>query len=97
LKKIAAKHEKRTIRETILIGDAIKNALESYAQLNNEFPEDLNELVPNFLPELKQPQWGMKKWRYNRQSNNYELSVGHNKNNYPVLFTASGSGWHLDN
>ena len=61
----------KPIEQTKKIGNEIKGALEEYAQKHSKYPKNLNELVPEFLPEINNPRWGMKKWSYSIQSEDY--------------------------
>ena len=91
------KSEENRLKETKKAGNIIKDALEDYARKYNKYPEDLNKLVPEFLFSIENPEWGVRKWHYQVQADNYELSVSKNKNRYPILFTSSDTNWYLDN
>ena len=94
---ILAKTGARQIAETKQRGNQILEALAQYKTEKGCYPEILNELIPRYLSEIKQPVWGNKKWDYKifENSESYELSVGKDENNYPVLFN-SGQDWYFD-
>jgi hypothetical protein len=56
-------HE-REIAESKTIGDLIFGALEGYRAKVGKYPNQLSELVPEFLSEIKPPTAGTKKWIY---------------------------------
>ena len=46
------------------IGEEICVALDTYHGQFHRYPADLNDLVPQFLPVLRNPTAGSKKWKY---------------------------------
>ena len=58
-------------------GDEIVAALEQYRAENKVYPERLDDLVPKYVPELRTPDYGEKKWDYvyYRDRNDFGLFV----------------------
>ena len=53
---------------TIAVGDRVVAALEAYRVANGEYPDALNQLVPEFLREVPRSRmgWGIRPFRYGR-------------------------------
>jgi type II secretory pathway pseudopilin PulG len=47
-------------------GAAIVAGLEAYRAQHGTYPEQLDELVPQYVPRIEAPTWGLERWRYRR-------------------------------
>lgn len=50
--------------EDLRVGDQIIAALEKYHADHDHYPEELSELVPNYLSAIIPPKFGEKQWTY---------------------------------
>lgn len=50
-------------------GDRIVAAIRTYREQNGRYPGQLNDLVPDFLPEIEQPTVGDCRWNYRADRN----------------------------
>lgn len=51
-----------------LAGDQIVTALEKYKAEQGHYPNQLSELMPSYISQIKSPQYGEKRWDYNHQT-----------------------------
>lgn len=95
---VQGRFEPKRLAETKSRGNQIVSALENYKGKNDSYPKVLEELVPDYLDEIKQPVWGKKMWEYQqaREGQSFNLMVGEGKHNYPSL-SHTRKGWYLDN
>lgn len=61
-----AHRDEGALEESKARGAAIVQALEAYHTDTGVYPEDLDRLVPRYLPEVEPPTWGLERWRYRR-------------------------------
>lgn len=47
-------------------GADIVAGLESYRARHGTYPEQLQDLVPEYVPRIEEPTWGLERWRYRR-------------------------------
>jgi type II secretory pathway pseudopilin PulG len=91
-------------------GTAIVAALDAYSARHGTYPERLADLVPEHLPEIEDPAWGLGRWRYRRftpeevaagagtEAVFFQLSVAANESGYPVLYyDYTARRWVLNN
>ncbi|MEX1184483.1 MAG: hypothetical protein WEF86_14825 [Gemmatimonadota bacterium] len=92
-------------------GTEIVRALADYAAERGTYPVSLDELVPQHLPAVPQPTWGLRRWSYRRytpadvsaraaprDSVYFSLAVAANESGYPVLFyDLTIAQWVLNN
>ena len=57
------------------IGEGIIAALQKYKKDNNVFPNDLEQLVPDYLQEIRPPIWGDCEWIYFPEDNGQEFFI----------------------
>ena len=89
----------------------IIEAIEKYKKDNGKYPENLSDLVPKYIPSIKNPNLGVKKWKYvrffgdkryapNLRGEGYELTVFERDDSYEcIFFTKYPSGkeiWYVD-
>ena len=80
-------------------------ALEAYHSERGTYPPSLDELVPDYLPSVPDPAWGLGRWTYRRYAGDaagapvyFSLAVPANDSGYPVLFYDVTMGsWVLNN
>src|SRR6058998_2375239 len=54
----------KNVHETKRRGDVILHALEQYRLRTGAFPNDLKQLVPEYVKEIPQPSVGARSWEY---------------------------------
>ena len=72
-----AKHNRwsdRKIKDTIVTGYEIIEALNSFYAKQKSYPEKLSELVPGYISEIQKPAAGTKEWNYYREKDKYRIS-----------------------
>jgi len=81
---------------TIDIGNEIVSALQAYHDDNGRYPASLNQLVPKYLGEIKEPPWGDSGWEYGGSP--ALLKVGYESNGtlYPMMIYNQEQGWIYD-
>ncbi|MEN8150813.1 MAG: hypothetical protein ABFS86_13400 [Planctomycetota bacterium] len=67
--------EQADLDETRRRGDRIVSALESYRTTEGEYPTTLEELTPDYLPEIPTPTWGLRTWVYEHLTDGFGLAV----------------------
>ena len=58
--------DKTTVYDDQILGDQIIRALDEYRNHAGRYPNDLTELVPEYLPIIAPPRYGERRWDYNR-------------------------------
>jgi hypothetical protein len=61
-----AHNDQGALAESKARGAEIVAALESYHGRHGTYPAELAALVPDHLPSVRQPTWGLERWRYRR-------------------------------
>lgn len=61
-----AHREEGPLEESKARGAAIVQALEAFHADAGVYPEGLDRLVPDYLPRIEPPAWGLERWRYRR-------------------------------
>jgi hypothetical protein len=61
-----AHRDEGALEESKQRGVAIVDALQSYRAATGTYPEELEHLVPQYLPRIEAPTWGLERWRYRR-------------------------------
>ncbi len=81
---------------TIDLGNEIVEALEGYYADTGRYPASLDELVPKYLNEIKEPLWGDSGWEYGGSP--AQLKVGYKSRGqlYPMMVYNSEHGWIYD-
>ena len=81
---------------TIRIGNEIVEALQTYYDDNKRYPISLDELVPKYLKEIKEPLWGDSGWEYGGSPS--LLKVGYKSYDalYPMMIYNQEHGWIYD-
>lgn len=54
------------LEETRRLGAELVAALEAYRADRGEYPETLDDLVPDYLARIERPTWGVGEWTYRR-------------------------------
>lgn len=91
-------------------GARIVQALAAYRQEHETYPEQLEDLVPEYIASVEPPEWGLERWRYRRYTPErvggaadsaavyFQLSVAADESGYPVLYYDFAAGrWVLNN
>ena len=77
----------RKIKDSIVTGYTIIEALNSYHAGQKKYPASLSELVPEYLSEIKKPAAGTGEWEYSRKEDKYHISFQkHEKQNKPYIY-----------
>jgi hypothetical protein len=99
IEKIWIRHQNCALDKTKALGDELVTAIGEYHAEHGVYPHSLSDLVPDYISNVEQPVWGLRKWDYRLQANGkFLLSVSANKNNYPILFREGvDQGWYYDN
>jgi hypothetical protein len=89
------------VQHSQAIGDEIVAALEAYREGNGVYPEDLTQLVPSYLPELRNPTAGNGEWSYYRDAEEHRMRLAFGVGNmgwpYPCYYWDSAEGrWRED-
>jgi hypothetical protein len=89
------------LESTKTIGDQIIKAIDKYHSTHGKYPNRLKSLVPDYIDEIQNPIWGLREWEYRIFPENnverFQLSVGANKDRYPVLFyDSTNKYWSYD-
>jgi hypothetical protein len=61
-----AHSDQATLEESKEFGAVIVQALQLHRAETGTYPEELDALVPAYLPRVEQPTWGLERWRYRR-------------------------------
>ena len=81
--------ESKKLDETERRGDIVVEALEHYREANHEYPEQLSDLIPDYINEISLPAWGLKEWFYEKYQDEFYLEAHESKR------TGDGSShWH---
>jgi len=86
------------VAETKRRGDIVCRALEAYRASTGKVPNDLKELQPQFLSEIRPPTVGKQTWTYEtyQSGQSHNLSVAIRRESEPLLQTQSPEGWSYD-
>lgn len=82
------------------IGDGIIEAIDAYRQAHGGYPDGLDALVPDFIPEIPAPVAGLQVWEYRRIDDSpanptFTLGFPSNSDGYPSCVYYPGSGWYV--
>lgn len=72
---VGCSNEKSLMTATTVSGNTIVEALEKFHNDHGRYPDALTELVPNYLPEIPPPVWGLRKWKYVGNGNDFDIRV----------------------
>lgn len=91
-------------------GARIVEGLAAYERETGTYPTRLEDLVPEYLPAVEPPLWGLQRWRYrtympeapvqpqDSSALYFQLSVAADPSGYPVLYYDFATGrWVLNN
>jgi type II secretory pathway pseudopilin PulG len=67
--------QKQQIEETKQRGNQIVQAIEAFRTDHGAYPKSLAEVSPKYLPEVPQPTWGLKSWKYEITVDGFDLRV----------------------
>jgi hypothetical protein len=86
------------VEESKAIGNDIAVALGKYRAEFGQYPQSLDVLAPEYLPEIVQPTYGECKWRYFPGGDHgYQLSFDSSSNYHAVYWRNPGSNeWRVD-
>ena len=87
------------LEETERRGEMIQGALAKQEQFLGTYPDQLEALVPRFLPSIPLPTVGARRWEYRVYENGhyYRLRVATSNDSEPLLQTDSNpGGWSYD-
>lgn len=86
-------------RGVLVPGDKINEALRRCHEDSGKYPSDLSGLVPEYLDQIPQAEWGTREWQYETfaSGEGYRLWVFQRKDDYVGCYYESGSdGWYYD-
>lgn len=98
-----AHRDEGRLEESKRVGAEVVAGLIAYHSDEGTYPERLDELVPQYLPEVPPPTWGLERWSYERYSPAddivyFRIAVAANESGYPVLYyDLAASRWVLNN
>jgi hypothetical protein len=90
------------IKRSISTGDRLIANLYLFHERNGKFPNELTELIPDYIDSLPLPSAGGKQWEYSpREGNRFFLWFGMPRNStwngYPsCLFDSRKGKWYVD-
>jgi len=86
------------VSSNISTGDQIVNALEGFYMQNKLYPASLEELTPNYILHIKNPDSIDAVWSYRRiNENEYLLAFGNRKSwRQPTGWKKPGQSWAVD-
>lgn len=86
------------IERSITSGLNIVSAIDAYKTINGEYPQELDELTPQFLNTVPMPVAGTKRWVYRvMDDDSYRLSFGSGRDHYPsVTYLSRERTWRRD-
>lgn len=61
-----AHRDQGSLEQSKEVGAAIVEGLEMYRARHGTYPATLEELVPEYIPRVEPPTWGLERWRYRR-------------------------------
>lgn len=110
---IYAHRDTGQVEESKEIGAELVAALYRYQSETGAYPDALERLVPEYLPRVRPPTWGLQRWRYRRYTAAevatggapadsarvyFQLSVAASESGYPVLYyDLEARRWVLNN
>ncbi|MDH5716292.1 MAG: hypothetical protein OEZ22_01490 [Spirochaetia bacterium] len=65
----------RKIKNSIVTGYEIISAVKRYHKEKGEFPRSLDELMPEYISKIKNPQAGEKEWKYIKKNDSFYLGI----------------------
>jgi hypothetical protein len=89
---------KARVTETKQRGDVIRKALQQYHDGQGVYPNDLQVLIPKYLPKLLPPTVGNGTWTYETfaKGQAYRMSAGIRGKWEPLLQADQNPGWTYD-
>ena len=67
-------------RQTITNGTVVVRAVESFRAARQFYPDTLDDLVPEFIPEIPPASWGQGLWIYRCEDDRFTLQVSEDGN-----------------
>ncbi len=76
----------------------IIQALDAYRNSTGEYPVELDQLIPDYLESIPDPQWGTNEWEYNRANwDLYSIEIRRSENWYEgYYYDSSTDSWGYD-
>jgi hypothetical protein len=88
------------IEQSMRIGNSIMDAVDAYYADNDRVPDELNDLVGKYLPEIQPPPAGLGRWSYLPEgTSDCGLLFGYGENEYPnywITRMRRVEGWHCE-
>lgn len=86
------------VDKTTKQGDSVVVALESYKEVEGNYPPSLSRLTPTYIAEIPQPTVGSEAWEYLIEGDGFYLGVnGDDVDSDPVLYrTHETNEWFMD-
>jgi len=77
-------------------GNVLLKAVNAFACARGSFPDELDALVPDFLPSIPSPEWGCNTWQYARDTKfgGFSLTVAYKKD-LPFKYQVDQNGESL--
>lgn len=101
------------LEESKQVGAVLVEALYRYQEERGSFPDELEQLMPDYVEAVEPPSWGLQRWRYRRYTaadvapdasvadggrEYFQLSVAASASGYPVLYyDLEARRWVLNN
>ena len=92
--------DKGQLDETERRGNLIIQALKSFHSKHGTYPASLKALVPDYLPEIPKPTWGLQVWKYSGNHTDFSLGVDESRktgdgNAHWYRYSGEAHGWQL--
>jgi hypothetical protein len=89
-----------SVDETTRRGDVLVQALNKYRADHGRFPRSLAELSPQYLKEIPQPDWGLRRWIYEPSESDFYLKVNETEHtgdgdSHWLRYEGEKSGWRM--
>lgn len=87
-----------SIDKTTTIGNGLSSDLDRYLMRYGAYPDQLIDLVPEFIAQIAPPEVGNGEWNYVKEVEGYYLGVnGNDVDTDPVLYrTHTSNEWYMD-
>lgn len=87
---------KELVAESQAIGNELVAALERHRAAEGAYPDDLSDLEPRFVDDVRLPTAGCREWGYRLEGDGFVLKF-YRPGDYPVSYYESArAGWVVD-
>jgi hypothetical protein len=89
-----------SVDETKRRGDVVIQALNNFHADHGRFPRSLAELSPQYLEEIPEPDWGLRRWLYEPDGSDFYLRVNETEHtgdgdSHWLRYEGDKSGWRM--